>query len=215
MGMRAKQISKISEEKFVESVPDTSILDQKRIIFNRSMNWTLECHYFSLQGEELAHMFERRYTKEKWWKPPLELLGLRMYLPVEYQFKIVHDQTYTLKKAGGWSKPLVLYSEDGQEVGRYEQMWKEITKLNFHMYNRSGDHVATMNGGMSGVEFMINSVDEMQWGYMRIGGVPVEAMEVFQDGGDIFDINTELDQESRLLTIAAPIAIHTYYKIKM
>ncbi|KGA96780.1 hypothetical protein AJ85_00350 [Alkalihalobacillus alcalophilus ATCC 27647 = CGMCC 1.3604] len=57
----------------------------------------------------------------------------------------------------------------------------------------------------------INWVDGQKWMNIKVGGVPVEAMELFPEGGHIIDIPHNLSEEKRLLAFASIVAIHSFY----
>lgn len=118
-----------------------------------------------------------------------------------------------LKKAG-MSAPLVLLDEDGEKIGYFTHDWRALSRFEVQIHHR-GEQIAALSGGIGALEFkVIDKESQQQSLFVRTGGVPTEAMELFSNGADIIDLDPAISEQQRLLALGSLVALNTYYQIR-
>lgn len=190
----------------------SSIFDMGRIIFVSEIHWLKRFHFFALDGEQVAFVEEQIDKKQYRLRFLLNVIGLKTLLPSSYRLLLDQRFDLTLVQKAGFAKPITLIDQSGKKMASFLPNRKNLFKLDVHI-EVNGENVAAIDGGMGGYEFRVTS-NEKQWMFVRVGGVPTEAMELFAEGGNIVDISTDLKENEKVISLAALVAIHLLYNIK-
>lgn len=192
---------------------EETLLTAGRLLFTSDMHWLRRFHFFSLDGKRVAYV-EEQVSFLRFWSGLLRLIGLRMLLPVRMTFQIDQDRRLILLKKAGMSAPLVLLDEDGEEIGYFTHDWRALSRFDVQIHHR-GEQIAALSGGIGALEFkVIDKESQQQSLFVRTGGVPTEAMELFSNGADIIDLDPAISEQQRLLALGSLVALNTYYQIR-
>ncbi|MCM3762459.1 hypothetical protein M3212_16935 [Alkalihalobacillus oceani] len=177
------------------------------------MHWLRRFHFFSLDGKRVAYV-EEEVSFLRLWSGLFRLIGLRMLLPVRMTFQIDQDRRLMLLKKAGMSAPFVLLDEAGEEIGYFTHDWRALSRFDVQLHQR-GVQIATLSGGLGAMEFKVmDKESQQQLLFVRTGGVPTEAMELFSNGADIIDLDPAMSEQRRLLALGSLVALYTYYQIR-
>ncbi|GAF67137.1 hypothetical protein BTS2_4046 [Bacillus sp. TS-2] len=190
------------------------LLEMSRVMAMRETFWRYRIHFFTLTGNRIAFAEEQNNRRFRALLPIIRILQLRIWLPMDYQFYISETLSYTLKKETGL-KPFILYDQNYQIIARLTYKWYEIIRLKLHIEDENGTKIALLDGEILGNYIrVIDEKDGGNWIEVKTGGVPLEAMARFPQGGNIIDIKQNLSEKNKLIAFSSIIAVHSFYDLQ-
>lgn len=188
------------------------LLESPRVMAMRETHWRYGIHFFTLKGKRIAYA-EEINPANMLWITILRLFGLRIWMSMKFEFFVSETNRLILEKKAGL-KPFYFIDNDGKIIAKFTYKWHELIMLKIHVKDPDGKDLALLNGGLQGDIIKLTGYDGEEWMQIKVGGVPLESMELFPNGGHIIDISHDLHVNKRLLAFASLIAIHSFYDLK-
>lgn len=209
-GVAVWRLKMAYEEYPVPALTETeeNLLTTRRMMLISGVNLRTPYSFYSLNGKEIGIVEEQKTSIQQIFHFLFLMIGLAPILPMHIRL-MTSEKTIHITKQGGWNKGYNIYDEQGRLISYFQpdnKVWKRMT---IGIFSPEGEKVADLKDNGSGDSFTVAKEDGTRLLFMRIGGVPVEAMELFGTvEGDIIDIDREYVTPMLFLQIIpAPIII--------
>lgn len=147
----------------------------------------------------------------------LRLLVNKKLLPTKINIYDVNNQLlFTIKKPASFIRSKILiYKRNGEYLGHF------LSKIftiggGFHVYDQNGNHVAEIKGNWVGWDFRLLDENSNELGQVskKWAGIGKELFTTADNYMISLNRNMKLDENMKILLIAAGLAIDTIYKEK-
>lgn len=207
---RMKQIKEVQSKQpqANETKLTEDLFTARRLMFVSSVSLREPYTYYSLDGQVVGKFNEEITSAQQ----VLRFI-IRIILPFDVFPLVLHlkttKQTLLIEKQGGFFRPYKVYDENQQLLSQIELGKKIMARYTLNIFDAAGEYIGNVTNVGSQSAYTVKLEDEKEVMFIRMGGIPTEAMELFGTvEGDIVDIKREhMSDDEFLQIISIPLLI--------
>ncbi|OLO25600.1 hypothetical protein BTR23_24590 [Alkalihalophilus pseudofirmus] len=206
---RMKQMNDVVSHKPLANDNDI-FFTTRRMMFVSSVSPREPFTFYSLDGKVIATFQEEITTVQQLLRFTFGIIIPLNVFPLVLQFK-AGNRTVSIEKRGGIFRPYYVYDENRKLLTKYELGKKILARYTLNIFDGTGKSIAVVKDDGSQSGYSVKSNDGKEFMFIRISGVPTEAMELFGTvEGDIVDIHRDHLTENEFLQLIATPLIMKY-----